>query len=85
MTKLSIALIAALAALSLSACDRPRENNASGDQAYPPRVAQGPDQSSPPQAQADQPADKDKEQGYRDPSVPPNPPENQPTQASENK
>jgi len=67
MTKLSISLIASAIALSLSACDRPRDTT-SRDNSAPPRTAQAPD--------------KDKSTTYRDPSVPSNPPENQPKDQS---
>ena len=69
MTKLSASLIAAAVALSLSACDRPGVKTTS-DESGPPRTAQAPDttQKAPP--------------AYRDPSVPPNPPENQPKDPS---
>ena len=66
MTKLSIGLIAAAVALSLSACDRSADRAARNDK--PPRTAQGPDMPPPPT--------------YRDPSIPPNPPENKPTDTS---
>ena len=65
MTKLSLAFIAAAAALSLSACDRSADQAA---QDASTQVAQAPGNAQPP----------DKDVPYRDPSIPPNPPENTP-------
>jgi hypothetical protein len=74
MTKLSIAIIAAGAALSLAACDRSRDQAA---QDASTQVAQAPSDRTPERAQ---PPDKD--QRYRDPSIPENPPENRASAAS---
>ena len=64
MTKRSIGLIAAAVALSLSACDRPKDQAAQDESTSPAgRLAQAP-QSEP---------------AYKDPSIPENPPENKPT------
>ena len=79
MTKLSIGIIAAAAALALSACDRPADKAArDATTPPPPRIAVGPSQPNPPSVA--QPADKDLP--YRDPSVPENPPENKPSAAT---
>lgn len=70
MTKLSLSLIAAAVALSMSACDR-----SAGDKA-----ARTPQEFG--SAQIAQAPDKNKVQTYKDPSVPENPPENKPSAAS---
>lgn len=76
MTKLSIGIIAAMAGLSLSACDRPADKAArDGVTSPPPRIAVGPTPQEPPSAA--QPAERDP--AYKDPSVPANPPENRPS------
>jgi len=75
MTKLSIGIIAAAVGLTLAACDRPADRAArDGVNSPPPRIAEGP--VNPPMPSAAQPAER--EPAYRDPSIPPNPPENQP-------
>lgn len=70
MTKLSIGVIAAALALSMSACDRPAgDKSAETPQDFgSSRVAQAPGAG--------------KAQTYKDPSVPENPPENTPSAAS---
>ena len=74
MRKLSIGIITVAAMLSLSACHR---DTTTSESARPPRTAQAPEVITPAQRDA-----STQKPAYRDPSIPPNPPENQPKDPS---